>query len=35
MPDSTTCLMISAPGEPPGSRVTIARSLAVQAFGKS
>src|SRR3954453_8195848 len=28
MPDSTTCLMISAPGEPPGSRVTIARILA-------
>src|SRR5438477_1161680 len=33
MPDSTTCRMISAPGEPPGSRVTIARSFA--AFRRS
>src|SRR5664279_3094917 len=28
MPDSTRCRMISAPGDPPGSRVTTARSLA-------
>src|SRR6478735_3420691 len=28
MPDSTRCRMTSAPGEPPGSRVTMARSFA-------
>src|SRR5215831_3262312 len=28
MPDRTRCRMISAPGEPPGSRVMIARSFA-------
>src|SRR4051812_29773889 len=28
IPDSTRCLMISAPGDPPGSRVTMARSFA-------
>ena len=28
MPDSTRCRMISAPGDPPGSRVTMARSFA-------
>src|ERR1700690_1996758 len=33
MPDNTRCRMISAPGEPPGSRVTMARSLA--AFRRS
>src|SRR5665647_1790815 len=33
MPDSTRCRMISAPGDPPGSRVTTVRSLA--AFRRS
>src|ERR1700685_1167382 len=33
MPDSTRCRMISAPGEPPGSRVTTVRSFA--AFSRS
>src|ERR1700675_1223332 len=33
MPDSTRCRMISAPGDPPGSRVTTVRSLA--AFSRS
>src|ERR1700690_2122181 len=33
MPDSTRCRMISAPGDPPGSRVTTARNLA--AFRRS
>src|ERR1700722_10065423 len=33
MPDNTRCLMISAPGDPPGSRVTMVRSLA--AFRRS
>src|SRR5450631_1410199 len=28
MPDNTRCRMISAPGDPPGSRVTIVRNLA-------
>src|ERR1700712_4426931 len=28
MPESTRCRMISAPGDPPGSRVTMARNLA-------
>ena len=28
MPDNTRCRMISAPGDPPGSRVTMARSFA-------
>src|SRR6202140_3320999 len=33
IPDSTRCLMISAPGDPPGSRVTMARNFA--AFRRS
>src|SRR6202158_3963477 len=33
MPESTRCRMISAPGDPPGSRVTTVRSLA--AFSRS
>src|SRR6202035_5051099 len=33
MPDKTRCRMISAPAEPPGSRVTMVRSLA--AFRRS
>src|SRR5664280_1743657 len=33
MPDRTRCRIISAPGDPPGSRVTTARSLA--AFRRS
>src|SRR5712671_455570 len=28
MPDNTRCLMIAAPGDPPGSRVTMERNLA-------